>query len=143
MSARGVGARSTRLAHGNPEREVILVAESDDGDLVGLVSGGSAERDAKGKIAEIGALYVVPSRQRQGIGRSLLRVAADELAGLGFLELHVGALSADLSARAFYEAMGGREIGQRTFDEEGYLLPLTVYAWPDIASLMPASRPVP
>jgi hypothetical protein len=31
--------------------------------------------------------------------------------------------------------MGGREIGQRTFDEEGYLLPVTIYAWSDIIAL--------
>lgn len=135
VSARGWARALAQLADGNPERDVILVAEGDDGDLLGLVSGGAATRDANGKVAEIGALYVLPSRQRQGIGRSLLRAAADNLAGLGFVELHVGVLSVDLSARAFYEAMGGREIGQRTFNEEGYLLPLTIYAWPDIASL--------
>ena len=38
-------------------------------------------------------------------------------------------------ARAFYEAMGGHEIGQRTFDEQGVLLPETVYAWPDITTV--------
>lgn len=51
------------------------------------------------------------------------------------MELHVGVLSVNLPARAFYEERGGREIGQRTVDEEGYLLPETVYEWPDIASL--------
>jgi GNAT superfamily N-acetyltransferase len=142
-SARGWERALARLADGNPDREVILVAEADDGDLVGLVSAGGAERDATGKIAEIGALYVLPSRQRQGIGRSLLRAAADKLAAVGFVELHVGALSVALSARAFYEATGGREIGQRTFNEEGYLLPLTIYAWPDISTPMPPSSPVP
>ena len=39
-------------------------------------------------------------------------------------------------ARRFDEAMGGQEIGQRTFDEEGYLLPMVVYAWPDIGALI-------
>ena len=45
-----------------------------------------------------------------------------------------------LPARGFYEAMGGREIGQRMFDEEGYLLPMTIYAWPDIAVLVGDDR---
>jgi GNAT superfamily N-acetyltransferase len=143
VSARGWARALARLADGNPERGVILVAEGDDGDLVGLVSGGAAERDAKGKIAEIGSLYVLPARQRQGIGRSLLRAAADDLAGLGFAELRVGALSVDLSARAFYEAMGGREIGHRSFDEGGYLVPLTIYAWPDIATVDPGRNAPP
>jgi len=25
--------------------------------------------------------------------------------------------------------MGGREVGQGTFDEDGYLLPVTIYGW--------------
>jgi RimJ/RimL family protein N-acetyltransferase len=57
------------------------------------------------------------------------------LAELGFSTLHIGVLTANLPARRFYEAMGGREIGQRTFDEEGYLLPVTIYAWSDIIAL--------
>jgi hypothetical protein len=32
--------------------------------------------------------------------------------------------------------MGAREIGQRTFDEEGHLLPMTIYAWLDISALI-------
>ena len=135
VSARGWARALVELADGNPERDVILVAEGDDGDLLGPVSGRAAEREVNGTVAEIGALYVLPSRQGRGIGGSLLRAAAGNLAGLGLVELHVGVLSVNLSARAFYEAMGGREIGQRTFDEEGYLLPETIYAWPDIASL--------
>jgi hypothetical protein len=31
--------------------------------------------------------------------------------------------------------MGGREIGRGTTDEEGHLLPVTVYGWPDITTL--------
>jgi GNAT superfamily N-acetyltransferase len=135
VSAHGWARALAQLADGNPERNVILVAEGDDGDLLGLASGGAAEREVNGTVAEIGALYVLPSRQGRGIGGSLLRAAAGNLARLGFVELHVGVLSVNLSARAFYEAMGGREIGQGTFDEEGYLLPLTIYAWPDITSL--------
>lgn len=34
------------------------------------------------------------------------------------------------------EAMGGHELGQRTFDEEGYPLPETVYGWPDLTALI-------
>jgi hypothetical protein len=31
--------------------------------------------------------------------------------------------------------MGGREKGNSTVDEEGYLLPLKIYAWADITDL--------
>ncbi len=73
----------------------------------------------------------------------MLRAASRELAELGFSALHVGVLSANLPARAFYQAMGAREIGQRMFDEEGRLLPLTLYAWLDITSLIDDSSKTP
>ncbi|MGH3306834.1 MAG: GNAT family N-acetyltransferase [Nocardioides sp.] len=86
------------------------------------------------------ALYVLPDRHRQGVGRLLLQEAASELATLGFSTLLIGVLTANLPARAFYEAMGGQEIGQRTFDEEGDLLPGTLYAWSDIAAVIGEAR---
>jgi hypothetical protein len=64
------------------------------------------------------------------------RPPTSELARLGFSALDIGVLAANCPARGFYAAMGGREIGQRMFDEEGYLLPMTIYAWSDIAALV-------
>jgi GNAT superfamily N-acetyltransferase len=136
VSAAGWTRALAELSDGNPHRDVMLVAE-DDGGLLGLVSGGAAEDALSGTSCEIGALYVHPQRRGQGIGRALLHAAAGQLADLGFTELHIGVLSANSPARAFYEAMGGREIGQATDDEEGYLLPLTIYGWADVTDLGP------
>ena len=91
--------------------------------------------DSSGATAKVSALYVLPAHQGHGIGRRLLRSAASELSSLGFTLLRIGVLTANRPARAFYEAMGGREVGQRTFDEEGFLLPETVYGWPDLTVL--------
>ena len=135
VSARGWARTLTEREDRNAARDVLLVAEDDGGSLSALVSGTAAGDDASGSTAEIGALYVLPDRRGQGIGGSLLREAASELARLGFSALHIGVLAANLPARGFYEAMGGREIGQRMFDEEGYLLPMTIYAWSDIGVL--------
>ena len=135
VSARGWARAIKERAEGKAARDVLLVAEDDAGALSALVSGSAADDDPSGSIAEIGALYVLPDRRGQGFGGSLLRAAAGELADLGFSVLHIGVLTANLPARGFYEAMGGREIGQRTDDEEGFLLPVTVYGWSDITAL--------
>lgn len=135
VSARGWARAIAEQAEGNSARDVLLVAEDDAGVLNALVSGTAVEDDPSGSIAEIGALYVLPDRRGQRIGGSLLRAAASELAKQGFSALHIGVLTANLPARAFYEAMGGREIGHSTVDEEGFLLPLTVYGWSDITEL--------
>ena len=99
-----------------------------------------APGETSGSTAQIDALYVLPERQGQGIGRRPLQAAATELAALGPSTLHIGVLTANLPARRFYEAIGGHEIGQRVFDEEGDLQPETVYAWPDIAAPGPVRR---
>ena len=75
------------------------------------------------------ALYVDATCRRQGIGAALLRAAALKLGQLGFTTVRLEVLSANLPARAFYKHMGGREVGQGMFDEDGYLLPVTTYGW--------------
>ncbi len=135
VSAQAWARALAELADGRAERNVILIAEDDYGGVLGLVSGGAADGDLSYTLAEIGALYVLPARRGQEIGRSLLRAAAACLAERGFTELRISVLSANLPARGFYRAMGGGEIGQGTTDEGGYLLPTTVYAWPDMSTL--------
>jgi len=58
-----------------------------------------------------------------------LRAAALELNELGFSTVRLEVLSANLDARAFYEDMGGLEVGKGMFDEDGHLLPVTIYEW--------------
>lgn len=129
VSAAAWGRLLAERADDDHARVVLLVAEADPGEIVALVLGTDAEDDGSGSTAEISALYVQPGRQGQGIGRLLLQEAASRLATLGFSKLHIGVLSANLPARAFYKAMGGHPVGERTFDEEGTLLPGTVYEW--------------
>ena len=138
VSARGWARLLSEVEAGDRPRTVLLVVEHDD-ELEALALGGPADEDARDVTAQLDALYVLPGRQGRGIGRLLLRRMADELAGRGFARLHVGVLSANLPARAFYEAMGGEEIGQRTFDEEGHLLPGCVYEWSDLRELRSSS----
>lgn len=119
--------------------DVILLAVDRDDTLTGLVLGTAADDDTSGRTAEIGALYVDPQRRGEGIGRLMLRAAAAGLADQGFSTLHIAVLAANLPARGFYEAMGGRDVGEREFDEDGAHLLERVYEWPDIAVLLDCS----
>ena len=140
VSARAWARLLTERAEGDHPRAVLLVAQDDTDDPVALILGTESDDDTSGSTAQIDALYVLPDRQRQGVGRLLLQEAASELATLGFSTLLIGVLTANLPARAFYEAMGGHHIGQRTFDEEGELLPGALYAWSDIAAVTGEAR---
>lgn len=128
-----------RLLAEHPPRTFLLVAEDQKDDLLGLVLADG--EDESGSTAQVRALYVLPRHQGHGLGRLLLASVAGRLASLGFSRLHIGVLTANAPARAFYEAMGGREVGERTFDEDGFLLPETVYEWPDLGVLVTGSRP--
>ena len=115
--------------------DVLLLAEDESGVVVGLVLGTPVQNDPGG-TAEIAAIYVVPNLHRTGTGTALLRACADQLSQRGFSRLRVSVLTANSPARAFYEALGAHEVDHGTFDEEGHLLPLTVYEWTDIEALV-------
>ncbi|MBD3926204.1 GNAT family N-acetyltransferase [Nocardioides cavernae] len=136
VSAEGWARLLSEMATDDQLRTVLLVAEEGPGEPVALVLGTTDESDASGATAQVIALYVLPSHQRHGAGRLLLHTVAAQLRSLGFTALRIGVLTSNLPAREFYEAMGGREVEQRTFDEEGLLLPETVYAWPDLTALL-------
>jgi len=129
VSAQGWARVLGDQSNGEDRRDVLLIADDEAGQLLGLVYGRAAKDDDTGSIAEIRALYVSLDRQGQGIGAALLGAATEELTKLGFATIRLEVLSANLPARGFYEQMGGREVGQGTFDEDGYLLPVTIYEW--------------
>jgi len=135
VSARAWARLLSAMAAGEEPRTVLLVAEETTAGLVALVLATEDESDPAGATAQVPALYVLPDHQRRGTGRLLLQQAATELDTLGFTALRIGVLTANRPARAFYEAMGGSEVEQRTFDEEGVLLPETVYGWSDLGVL--------
>ena len=65
----------------------------------------------------------------------MLGAVAGRLAEAGFASLAIAVLSTNGPARGFYQAMGGTDVGERTFDEEGDLLAERVYFWPDLRVL--------
>ncbi len=55
------------------------------------------------QVAEVGALYTVPSSWRSGAGTSLLRAALDAATAAGYLHAVLWVLEDNTRARAFYE----------------------------------------
>lgn len=140
VSARSWERSLRELAEDENLHECYFVAEDASGAVVGLAMGQPAWETAPKTTGEVCALYVHPGYQGHGIGRRLVQAVARQMAGWGFTILHISVLKANAPARHFYEAIGGQPIGERTFDEEGFLLPGVTYAWPDIRMLIPTSR---
>ena len=142
VSAQGWARTLREIAAGKGLRECIYVAVDEDGEIIGLAMGGLADADELPQIGAIYALYVRMSHQGRGVGRRLVQAVAADLAQHGMTALQIGCLAANAPARRFYEALGGRIVDERLFDEEGVMLPEVVYEWADIAILAAQGRPV-
>lgn len=107
------------LATGTP---TVLVAERPDG-IVGFVAGSPVDA----ATIELGALYVLPDAQRQGIGRRLVQAFAIRARAAGHQHMMLWVLAAN-PARQFYEGLNGQpgdqktvRIGNQDVDEIQYL----------------------
>lgn len=107
----------------------ILVAAEKGGVIVGYVVATPAEEPHPPEFTgEIGAIYVLPDHQRQGIGRRLFSDVMRYLGGQG----HSGVLlwtRENRMSRKFYEAMGGRVVDQRTKSTPSGEVPIVAYGW--------------
>lgn len=68
---------------------------------------------ADGFAGEITALYVLPDRHGQGIGRALLGACARRLLAHGMAGMALWVLHSNAQARSFYLDLGAAEIGSR------------------------------
>jgi ribosomal protein S18 acetylase RimI-like enzyme len=108
------------------------------GEMVALASCGKqrdADLEQKGFDGEIGAIYVLKSSQKHGIGTALMRTMASALAGLGFSGLSLWVLRENVVARRFYEMLGGKVIGEKTENRPFGTIVEVTYGWSDLALL--------
>ncbi len=109
------------LAEPEP-RARLLVAETADGEIVGFIRGGPIQGKGAnlfGTEAEIFAIYLLDRVKRQGIGRRLMAGVFDHLAAHGIRSVGLWVLKDNLSARRFYEALGGQPGPEQSFDLRG------------------------
>ena len=114
--------------------ERIMVAEAENGAVIGFAGGGPARARGFAYDAEIYTLYVDGDHQEGGVGRRLFSGLALDLArGLG-PSLIVWVLAGN-PARYFYEALGGRNVGRRAGSLGGAAIEELAFGWPDAAVL--------
>jgi len=104
------------------QRARTLVAETGAGEIVGFASGGpirSETAELLGTEAEIFAIYLLDRAKRQGIGRRLMTGVFDHLGGQGLGSAGLWVLKDNLSARRFYEKLGGPPGPEQAFDLRG------------------------
>jgi ribosomal protein S18 acetylase RimI-like enzyme len=116
---------------------VVYVEEVED-QIVGF-GACNHQRDAdlilKGFDGEIGAIYVLRSHQRRGIGQALMRAMAADLIHRGFRGVALWVLRENSAARRFYERCAGVVVADREDVRSSAVLAEIAYAWPDLAAL--------
>jgi ribosomal protein S18 acetylase RimI-like enzyme len=98
-----------------PTGDILLVAETDDGEIAGYALGRPGPVDelpAGACDAELLSLHVRRALHRQGIGRALVRAMARALHEQGCTSLALFVLVGN-PACAFYERLGGQCVGEK------------------------------
>lgn len=133
--------RWTRVAAGLKAPEALAVAEF-DGRIVGFCHGGAGRRavaeavDREGPVAEVYALYVDPSFQGMGIGRTLLADVTRRLIAHGFDSLALLTLAENRHGRRFYDHIGGAAGDPIPSVVIGSPADQVAYFWPDMERLV-------
>ena len=111
--------------------ELLYVAETDAGEIVGYALGRPGASEEAPYDSELVALYVHRSFQGQGVGRQLVTAIAEKLKQRGCTSLMLWVLEGNAS-QGFYERMGGQLLSARK-DSQGAVE--VAYGWAAIESL--------
>ena len=115
--------------------QVTYVAEASLGQVVGFANAGPNRDPDPAYAGELRAIYLLADHQHHGLGRRLIRTAAQRLKQMDLRSLLVWVLARN-PARGFYEALGGRVIQERQLEEHGVILDEVAYGWADIGILL-------
>ncbi len=115
--------------------QILLVAQSDEGELMGYALGRAGDTDMLDYDSELAALHVRQQNQRQGVGRALVAAVAERLWQRGCKSLWLSVLVGN-PAYAFYERLGGVKLDERTVAlDDNATVREARYGWPNIAEL--------
>ncbi len=131
LDAMTVGETETSLSREMGAAGVVsLMAEADDGQVTGLVTGGVDRRRDRIYSGEIFSLYVRPSDQRCGIGHQLVAHLVARINRFDIYTLKVQVLKAN-PCRRFYEKLNGVLLACGKIRFAGTDIEACTYGWLD------------
>lgn len=120
------------LAGETEHLSTTYVAERSSGGLVAVAACGT-QRDSKlaaaGYAGEFTAVYVLKADQRRGLGTRLMKAMMDDLEERGLAGFTLWVPRENIPARALYEQLGGKLLGQREAERAPRGLIEVAYGW--------------
>jgi len=114
----------------------VYVAEVETDDpqaqrIVGFASGGFERTLNPDYPGELYAIYLLSEYQRLGIGRGLVKTAAQRLLADGYPAMLIWVLHEN-PARKFYEALGGQYLFEKSIQIGSFTQIEVAYGWKDL-----------
>jgi ribosomal protein S18 acetylase RimI-like enzyme len=120
---------SERLANPN---NVVYVAATETGDIVGYGYGGRERTHVDKYDCEIYALYLLKDFQRKGLGKGLICHLVAAFIQRGWHSMTISALATNTPACDFYLHIGGRAIGKNVLKTDEGDLEETTFGYEDL-----------
>jgi ribosomal protein S18 acetylase RimI-like enzyme len=141
MSVEDHARRWTRLLE-QPGNLALTFVVEEAGHLVGFAMGGP-EREGEPRFrGELYAIYLLRETQGRGHGRALVQAVAGELVRQQVSSMLVWVLRDNLSARGFYERLGGVFLREHQLDfGAAFTVQEVSYGWEDVRQgLLPPAQ---
>lgn len=120
----------------------VLIAFDADGKAAGFVNFGKLRTPLPGQsairplyTAEIYAIYILVPYWRKGLGRVLMRAAAEGLASQKHKSLCLWVLDGNERAIGFYKALGGQRCGKKQIEIGGSTRTELCFGWRNTEAL--------
>jgi len=138
LESLSVGRRTERwreVLEKQDAKNCTFVAEDKDKQIIGFASGGLQRDSTINYEAELYAIYLLESAQRQRLGSGLLQAVANHLFRGGFKNMLVWVLEENPS-RKFYEVQGGQHVTEKPITIGEQELIEVAYGWPSLQQLL-------
>lgn len=120
--------------------EAIYVAVAGQ-ETIGFVMCGSSREAFAPWESEVSMVYVLKEHRGAGVGRALMKTAADHCIRRGMFSGGLWVIRDNGPARDFYEALKGEHAGRKVDSVGGQIVPLVGYYWRDLATLAERATP--
>lgn len=121
----------------NKAYDTFVCENGSTGRLCGFAGAGPRRAVPDAFDAEFLAIYLLQSAQGKGRGRALMQAMAEALSSRGCRSAALRVARDSSTARAFYEHLGGTDIGVQHQRVDDFRIVTLVYGWPDLSVLLP------